>query len=460
MPNQPYNEDQNSGRNEPYNYGAPPNGQRGGNPYQNGQNANRQAPRYNNKYSANSSDFANLFGGQNGQPFQFPWWAILIGFAMWWPLGFVFLGLNAFLKNDSKTQNRYVPPPPRRDTYAPPQTNTTQQQAAPQARQAPPRPSARPAAAQSAPSYAKANVEDKKKSEFDTSLILGILGIVFAVTGMFWAGGAVASILSYGVIADYMYELLSGILFLVGSTGMFIASGISRTSRRMRRRIINIVGNADSMFIEDIAGAISCNYEKCCKHLEECIEKGDFGDSAYIDMRTRCLVVRGKAPRPAPAAASAPAPDGKKSGAKYQATLRELEQLNDAIPGEVMSAKITRLQGISQKIFEQAEANPDKLPQMRKFMDYYLPTALKLLKTYAELDAQGIEGDNISESKRRIEQVMDTMVTAFENQLDQLFQSDAMDVSADIDVMENMLRADGLSEDSNDPFHLYHKGAP
>ena len=110
-----------------------------------------------------------------------------------------------------------------------------------------------------------------------------------------------------------------------------------------------------------------------------------------------------------------------------------------------MSDKISRLEAVSAKIFAQAKQNPDKLPQMRKFMDYYLPTALKLLKTYAELDAQGVEGGNIRESKQRIEQVMDTLVTAFEAQLDRLFEDDALDVSTDIDVMENMLRADGLT---------------
>ena len=117
-----------------------------------------------------------------------------------------------------------------------------------------------------------------------------------------------------------------------------------------------------------------------------------------------------------------------------------------------MSDKISRLEAVSAKIFEQAKSDPDKLPQMRKFMDYYLPTSLKLLNTYAELDNQGVEGENISESKRRIEQTMDTLVKAFENQLDRLFASDALDVSTDIDVMQNMLRADGLTDDT--PFKL------
>ena len=94
---------------------------------------------------------------------------------------------------------------------------------------------------------------------------------------------------------------------------------------------------------------------------------------------------------------------------KYQKILDELHRVNDAIPDEEMTDKISRLEAVSAKIFEQARTDPDKLPQMRKFMDYYLPTSLKLLNTYAELDKQGIEGENISESKHRIEQTMDTL---------------------------------------------------
>ena len=146
-----------------------------------------------------------------------------------------------------------------------------------------------------------------------------------------------------------------------------------------------------------------------------------------------------------PAAAPKAQPEEAKAEDNYAQILNQLRALNDAIPGEEMSDKISRLEAVSAKIFAQAKQNPDKLPQMRKFMDYYLPTALKLLKTYAELDAQGVEGENIRESKQRIEQVMDTLVTAFEAQLDRLFEDDALDVSTDIDVMENMLRADGLT---------------
>ena len=132
--------------------------------------------------------------------------------------------------------------------------------------------------------------------------------------------------------------------------------------------------------------------------------------------------------------------------------IAEIRKENDLIPDESLSAKLDDLEENCAAIFQAVYENPARAPQIRKFMDYYLPTSLKLLNTYAELDRQGIEGDNITESKRRIEQTMDTLVKAFENQLDRLFASDALDVSTDIDVMQNMLRADGLTDDT--PFKL------
>ena len=110
-----------------------------------------------------------------------------------------------------------------------------------------------------------------------------------------------------------------------------------------------------------------------------------------------------------------------------------------------MTDKISRLEAVSAKIFEQARTDPDKLPQMRKFMDYYLPTSLKLLNTYAELDKQGIEGENLSRAQERIEETMDALIKGFDKQLDDLYRNEAMDIDSDIRVMENMLRRDTAS---------------
>ena len=176
--------------------------------------------------------------------------------------------------------------------------------------------------------------------------------------------------------------------------------------------------------------------------VERAIDHGYFGADAYIDNRTGTLVVRGAAPQPPRPAEPAPAPAPED---QYAALQRQLRQANDAIPDPVMTAKISRLEDVSARIFALAKKDPDKKAQLQKFMDYYLPTALKLLNTYAQLSAQNVQGTNITEAKQSIERSMDLLITAFENQLDKLFASDALDVSTDIAALEGMLNLDGLT---------------
>ena len=123
----------------------------------------------------------------------------------------------------------------------------------------------------------------------------------------------------------------------------------------------------------------------------------------------------------------------------------EMKRLDDAIEDEKISADIRRLETVCQQIFQQVKADPAKLPQIRRFMDYYLPTTLKLLNAYDRMDSTGISGDNITGTKERVESIMGTIVTAFEKQLDTLFGADAMDISTDISVLETMLAREGLA---------------
>lgn len=401
-------------------------------------------PRYQNNYSRSE------YHAGDG-PFQFPWWAIVIGFVVWWPLGFIFIGLNTAMKNgklggfEEKARVR---------TQGFGRVNTTP------VYDAEVRPLNGSALRRSADPGAQPAAKRLKGAALATGLtVAGVLLLLCALAALpsaiYWLPEALTEGGSYWtwLVEDSMPMLMS----LTGGIGCLFGGWHIRTSRRMRRKIDKIVGDAKYMYIQDIADALPCSYDKCCKHLENCIDEGLFGPDAYLDMRRKCLVVSERPPEPTPA----PAPKPEKQPEKqtdmperdqYQKILDELRRVNDAIPDEEMSDKISRLEAVSAKIFEQAKSDPDKLPQMRKFMDYYLPTSLKLLNTYAELDNQGVEGENISESKRRIEQTMDTLVKAFENQLDRLFASDALDVSTDIDVMQNMLRADGLTDDT--PFKL------
>lgn len=97
------------------------------------------------------------------------------------------------------------------------------------------------------------------------------------------------------------------------------------------------------------------------------------------------------------------------------------------------------------KIFRIVEEEPAKKAKASTFLNYYLPTTQKLLDSYADFEESGVSGENVSQAKQRIASTMDNIVAGFERQLDQLYQSDAMDVDSDIRVMEQMLRRDSGS---------------
>ena len=126
------------------------------------------------------------------------------------------------------------------------------------------------------------------------------------------------------------------------------------------------------------------------------------------------------------------------------AILRQIKLVNDAIPDDEMSRKIDRIGEITGKILDYQRRNPAKAAELRQFLNYYLPTTLKILNAYAQMDAQGVEGENISAAKKRIEEMMDKIVEGFEKQLDQLFKTEAMDITTDVEVLERMLDKDGL----------------
>ncbi len=128
----------------------------------------------------------------------------------------------------------------------------------------------------------------------------------------------------------------------------------------------------------------------------------------------------------------------------------EMNRLNDNIADPDISRRISRLTVLTDQIFAHVSANPHKLPRARKFVNYYVPTTIKLLNAYDRMGSQGIEGENIGGTMRRIEDMLDTIVTAYEKQLDKLFSEEAMDISADITVLEDMIHREGLADEAFD----------
>ena len=127
--------------------------------------------------------------------------------------------------------------------------------------------------------------------------------------------------------------------------------------------------------------------------------------------------------------------------------IAEMKRLDDNIADPGISADIVRLEQVSRKIFDEVKRDPKKLPQIRKFMDYYLPTTLKLLNAYDRMSGTGVSGENIDTTLSKVEGMMRTIVAAFEKQLDSLYGAEALDISTDITVLENMMAREGLVGD-------------
>ncbi|MBR5967364.1 MAG: 5-bromo-4-chloroindolyl phosphate hydrolysis family protein [Lachnospiraceae bacterium] len=131
--------------------------------------------------------------------------------------------------------------------------------------------------------------------------------------------------------------------------------------------------------------------------------------------------------------------------------IAEMRRLDDGIEDERVSAQIVHLEDVTTKIVDYVVQHPSKKNSVRRFFNYYLPTAVKLLNSYDRMDDTGISGENIDATKEQVEEMMDKALEAFDKQLDSLYADEAMDVSSEIKVMENLLAQEGLTDEMNIP---------
>lgn len=229
--------------------------------------------------------------------------------------------------------------------------------------------------------------------------------------------------------------------------GLGLLLGSHRMRRRLRRyaKYQAIAGKKETVSIAQFAAAADVSPRRVESDLEQMMQKGFWGKEAYLDLGRGVLVRTFAAAedledqRRQKQSAPAETEEG------YSGQLRDIRRANDRIADPVISAKIDRLEDLAGKIFRIVEEEPAKKPKASTFLNYYLPTTQKLLDSYADFEEAGVSGENVSQAKQRIADTMDKIVAGFERQLDQLYQSDAMDVDSDIRVMEQMLRRDGGS---------------
>ena len=296
-------------------------------------------------------------------------------------------------------------------------------------------------------------------------------GNVFRGIGIFFLGTFALGSIGMMFEAGTPIGRLIFYIIIAGLSGFGIFKMIKR-NRQVKRfvKYVNIIGSQTYLNISDIETTLGYSHKTVIKDLRDMISSGIL-KQAHIDEEEKYLMVTSevydnylsaKSSYDARAqvekmrkeeeeakereARGERDPELVKTLKQGEDYIRQIKSANDAIPGEEISRKLERLEQVSAQIFTAVDRHPEKLPEIRKFMDYYMPTTLKMVNSYHEFDMQPVQGENIVKAKREIEDTLDMINMAFENLSDRLYEADTMDVKADISVLKTMLAQEGLKE--------------
>ena len=295
-----------------------------------------------------------------------------------------------------------------------------------------------------------------KKTGRGLSIFLLLVSIVLFITG----ASTIIDVLSWSSVGLENVALLgSGMFWLLGGFISFFSRNIVAHRFSRYKNYYAYIEGRGVVPISDITQIAGKSTKVVTRDLQAMINNGYLEPGAYIDNELECLVLSEEAAdrlrmeiRGAPGAVmlSDDVQSDNPPVSQYAAILAELREVNSFINDEAISTKVKRLEELTGKIFRIVEETPEKQPQLRRFMSYYLPTTLKLVRSYATLEKQGVKGENIMSTKKSIGGILDTLATGYEQQLDQLFKSDAIDIAADINVLENLMQQDGLTGEKSE----------
>ena len=294
----------------------------------------------------------------------------------------------------------------------------------------------------------KSNITRRTPKVSDSGAkVLRIIGIIVTIIGAIALSGSLKENLFFlqdGHWAWFLEEVFFPMGLTAGGLGLLLGSHWMRRRLRRYAKYQTIAGKKETVSISQFAAAADVSPRRVENDLEQMVQKGFWGKEAYLDLSRGVLVRTFEAAEDLEEQAQAKAQSAPAETAEgYSGQLRDIRRANDRIADPVISAKIDRLEELAGKIFRIVEEEPEKKAKASTFLNYYLPTTQKLLDSYADFEEAGVSGENVSQAKQRIADTMDKIVEGFERQLDQLYQSDAMDVDSDIRVMEQMLRRDG-----------------
>lgn len=308
--------------------------------------------------------------------------------------------------------------------------------------------------------------------------VSNVLYQVFGGIGLGFTGSITVGFIVMALVAGDLISIAGWIilLFLLALfSGMINVGIIQRRRLKRAERYVKLCDHKMYKNIIDLAMATGKKERYVAKDLQQMINMGFFPEG-HLDEQKTCFMLsdaiywqymdveesrkrieeenritaKPQEESQAPKDSSAPEISDEQNTelntmiAEGMECIRKLRELNDKIPGEVISAKLFRLESLLKEIFNSIREHPEQMHRMHKLMNYYLPTTLKLVEAYEEFDRVSAPGDEITAAKAEIENTLDTINHAFTELLNNLFQDSVFDATTDAQVLKTMLAREGL----------------
>lgn len=274
-----------------------------------------------------------------------------------------------------------------------------------------------------------------------------------------WIAAAFTLVLLLGAAQDITEGISGAASFVIVAaiTSLLAGGALSMRSARERYSVYrSMIGDRTFMELSTLSSMSGIPKKKVIRDLVKMITKGYLGNEAAIDVANDVIFLTREAvdefsrshsdrdgERRTQVDDEAQFHDRVKPD-EYRRVILEIRRLNDEIADIAVSERIYRIEEHTQHIFDYVKEHPEKKNSIRTFMNYYLPTTLKLLAAYAEIEKVGVAGDNMKKSKESIEKTLDLIDDGFKKQLDMLYEMKNIDISSDIEVLETMMKKDGM----------------
>lgn len=271
-----------------------------------------------------------------------------------------------------------------------------------------------------------------------------LAGAGLLVLGILASFKPLEELLRFGFGTHELWRLTQAGGVAVGGLALLGVAGYKRRRENRYAAYLAVIGDSQCLSLDFIASATGRRYAAVQNDLQDMINMGYFGPESYLDLAERCFVAcHAAAPRrDAKRAEDNSQPAEPAPRAVYPGRYAEEEQIcsiNKTISDPHVTACMNRLEELTHKILAYVEEHPEKESRIRRFRAHYLPKTIKICESYARFEQQGVQGENIRTAMQEVEDVMDSLVRGFENQLDMLFDDEALDVSTDISVLESMM---------------------